>query len=512
MMAKKIGVLELITRKANTLWEYIDYTTVQKQYNGVTPQAISVWCRQMGHRAHYATYYGLGDPEAKLPNDLDFVFICAHTHLAPLAYALAKIYKKEGTRTIIGGPHAKSFARDCLRYFDLVVLECDRALIADIINDQFDSNSIISSPRPFANLPSIAERLPEIRTSAFVKGRPYPGSVIPMLASMGCPYSCNFCIDWNTRYRVLSSDRLASDLQYVARYFPGMFLAFYDPNFGVRFDETLTIFESVLPAQSNPYMVESSLTNLRPHRLQRLRDTNCVAMTPGIESWSAYSSKAGVGQAINRPKMDQVVEHFGILNEYVPYLGANFIFGLDHDIGDEPFALTKEFVIRTPFVWPSINTPVPFGGTPLYETLLHEGRLLKTMPFTFYKLPYLVIVLKNYDPIAYMQKFVDLYILISSPQMMALRLKSMPAWIGKTVHLLRTGLARYRLKTFKDVLHRLKTDPQFLAFHTGETDVLPGFYAYEYKHQLGKYAELMPVNESSPLLPTAEPFPMPASF
>ncbi len=113
---------------------------------------------------------------------------------------------------------------------------------------------------------------------------------------------------------------------------------------------------------------------------------------------------------------------------------------------------------------------------------------------------------------AYMQKFVDLYVLISSPKMLGLRFKSMPAWIGKSVHLLRTGLARYRLKIFKDILYRLQTDSQFLAFHTGETDVLPGFYAYEYKHQLGKYAELMPVNESSPLLPAAEPFPRLSSF
>jgi radical SAM superfamily enzyme YgiQ (UPF0313 family) len=460
----------------------------------------------MGHRVHYATYYGLGDPKAKLPNDLDVVFICAHTHLAPLAYALAKVYKMERTRTIIGGPHAKSFARDCLRYFDLVVLECDKSLITNIINDQFDPKSIISSQQPFEDLPSIAERLPEIRTSAFVRGRPYPGSIIPMLASIGCPYSCNFCIDWNTRYQVLSSDRLASDLHYAARHFPGMLLAFYDPNFGVRFDETLTIFESILPEQSSPYIVESSLTNLRPNRLQRLRDTNCVAMTPGIESWSEYSNKAGVGQAINRPKMDQVVEHFQILKEYVPYLGANFIFGLDHDIGDEPFELTKEFVIKTPFVWPTMNTPVPFGGTPLYDTLLNEGRLLKTMPFTFYELPYLVIILKNYDPIAYMQKFVDLYMLASSRKMLGLRFKSMPAWIGKSAHLFRTGLARYRLKIFKDILYRLQTDPQFLAFHTGESGVLPGFYAYEYKHQLGKYAELMPIKESNPILPAAEPF------
>ncbi len=500
----KIGILELLTRKANTSWEYIDYIATRKQYAGLTSQTISVWCRQMGHRVHYATYYGLGDPKSKLPNDLDLVFICAHTYLAPLAYALSKVYKMDGARTVIGGPHAKSFPQDCLRYFDLVVLECDKPLIAGIVGNQFEPKSIISSPKPYRDTPTIQERMPEIRASAFFKGRPYPGSLIPLLSSVGCPYSCDFCIDWNTPYRALPADRLAADLKYAAQHLPGAILAVFDPNFAVRFDETLTVFESLPPAQRAPYLIESSLTNLRPSRLKRLRDTNCVAIAPGIESWSEYSAKAGVGKAANRTKVDQVVEHFWTLKEYFPYLGANFILGFDHDSGDEPFELTREFIIKTPFVWPSMNTPVPFGGTPFYDTLLQQGRILEKIPFTFYRLPYLVITLKNYDPVSYMQKLVNLYALVGSGKMLKLRLKSIDAWIGKSAHLLRTGLARQRLGAFKEILHRLQTDTQSLAFHSGKTDALPGFYAYQYNRQLGKYAGLMPIEESQPLLCAGE--------
>jgi hypothetical protein len=38
------------------------------------------------------------------------------------------------------------------------------------------------------------------------------------------------------------------------------------------------------------------------------------------------------------------------------------------------------------------------------------------------------------------------------------------------------------------------------SFHAGETDELPAFYAYTYRKQLGDYAELMPVQESAPIL------------
>ena len=103
---KKVGIIELIASKPISLWERIDHLAVKKQYVGITPQAIAIWCRQLGHRVHYATFYGLGDPKAKLPDDLDVVFICAHTPVAPLSYALSKVYRKEGVRTVVGGPHA----------------------------------------------------------------------------------------------------------------------------------------------------------------------------------------------------------------------------------------------------------------------------------------------------------------------------------------------------------------------------------------------------------------------
>lgn len=88
-------------------------------------------------------------------------------------------------------------------------------------------------------------------------------------------------------------------------------MIFYDPNFGIRFDETLDNFETIEPARRSPYAIESSLTNVRTvERLQRLRETNCIAVAPEIESWSDYSNKAGVGKAAAREKMERIVGQF----------------------------------------------------------------------------------------------------------------------------------------------------------------------------------------------------------
>jgi radical SAM superfamily enzyme YgiQ (UPF0313 family) len=497
---KKIGILELCSNTATNLSEYLVDLIDRKQYVGVTPQAISVWCRQIGHQVHYATYYGIGDPKEKLPNDLDIIFISATSRQAPLAYALSKVFRMEGTRTVLGGPHAKSFPREAGRFFDLVVLECDQALIRDIIAGCFEPQSIISSQKPYDDIPTIEERLPEIKASTFWKGKPFAYSLIPMLASVGCPYTCDFCTEWNRSYRALSSDRLAEDLRYTSANLPGVKLLFCDPNFGIRFDETLAAFETVPAGRRSPYAMETALTNLCSlERLHRLRDTHCLAVAHGIESWTQYSSKAGVGKSGGGEKMNRVLERLQTIQEYVPYIQANFILGLDTDAGDEPFELTKEFLARTPFLYPTLNIPVAFGGTPFYDNLLKEGRILKTMPLSCCGEHFLTVILKHYDALSYYQRMADLFSFLVSDKLSRRRLAAKTPRFVKAMYVYRNFAYRVLLADMQKIAHRLQTDPQLRAFHAGETRVVPDIYATTYKRQLGRYAALMPTEASQPV-------------
>ena len=149
----KIGVLDVLAYQCRNTREYVESMVLNKQYVSITNQAISVWCREMGHQAHYATYAGFGDPGRALPKDLDLLFIGTHTVTAPLAYALSRLHRRRGVRTVVGGPHAKSFPLDCLRYFDIAVIECDRELVAEIIADHVPPGSVVSSASPYGEPP-----------------------------------------------------------------------------------------------------------------------------------------------------------------------------------------------------------------------------------------------------------------------------------------------------------------------------------------------------------------------
>ncbi|MGA1196378.1 MAG: radical SAM protein, partial [Candidatus Latescibacterota bacterium] len=186
----KVGILEISTLPSRNLFEKAYNVVYNKQITSITPQAISVWCRQLGHETFYATYYGRGNIQNLLPKDLDLVFIACTTYVSALAYAVAKLYRKAGVQTVVGGAHAKAFPADCLRFFDLVVKECDKNLIADILNGHFDPGSYISSAQPCDDFPSVEERATEIRATALIMKRwytPFPFTVVPVMTSTGCP-------------------------------------------------------------------------------------------------------------------------------------------------------------------------------------------------------------------------------------------------------------------------------------------------------------------------------------
>ena len=487
----RVGILELLVDTANEHTASAFARYLRRQYYSIMPQAVAVWCRELGRRVSYATYYGQASPDRLLPDDLDVVFIAAYTQSAALAYVLAKLFREKGALTVLGGPHAKAFPETCLRHVDLVVKECDKTLIADILSGQFDPPAVISSGRGPTGLPSVEERMPEIAATAFPAGRPSRVSMIALLSSLGCPYSCDFCTDWNTRYVVMPPDQLAADLRFVADRFPQVLVAFHDPNFAVRFDETMAVLESVPKGRRNRYVMESSLSILKASRLKELKETNCYFVAPGVESWDDYSNKAGTSGKHGRQKLEQVVDHFRCLKEVVPGLQANFLFGTDLDRGREPVELTIEFMRRLPYVWPGVNIPTPFGGTPLFDRYLAEGRILKAFPIELYFAPYLATTLKHYEPLEYYSLMIEIYEAMTSRTMLARRLATSGRPAIGFAHVLRTWAMRQELAEMRVIRAQLASDATFRAFHEGRNQVLPEFYHRRYEQRLGPYAGLL---------------------
>jgi hypothetical protein len=236
--------------------------------------------RAPGSQHHAAGRLGLcgrADPIDLLPDDLDFVFIATGSQGSALAYALARLYRQRRVRTVIAGPHAAAFPRDCARFFDVTVPRCDRALLAEILSLDPRPGTILTSTRPPADAPCIEERLPELEASVLARGRRGIATVIPLRATSHWPS------DGDTS-GCRPAATLAADLTFVAKAFPGAVLGFQDEDFGLHLDETLDRLEAVPPARRSRYLVQCSLDALTTERRRAARDDG-LPPSHGRDAW-----------------------------------------------------------------------------------------------------------------------------------------------------------------------------------------------------------------------------------
>ena len=63
----------------------------------------------------------------------------------------------------------------------------------------------------------------------------------------------------------------------------------------------------------------------------------------------------------------------------------------------------------------------------------------------------------------------------------------------------------YDLAALREVLERLRTDSELLAFHEGRREELPSYYRWRYREKLGPYAELISDEEMKPVVDPPPP-------
>ncbi len=490
---RQVGVVDL----ANAPGAPWLSSALSSRQASITAQATSVWCRKAGHDVRYTFYLGLGSLEDLVPHDLDVLFVSAFTWISPMAYALARICKQRGVRSVLGGAHAQSFPSDALRFFDHVVGDCNEELILQLVASDPPRGQVLSSA-PFRYPPSVRQRMPEIEASTAPPRFAPQRRTVPLLGSVGCPYTCNFCIDYNRPYLAAPKDAFAQDIEETTRQFPGAHMLFHDPNFAVRFDETLSILERVPIEKRNPFGVATSLTNMRGDRLQRIRDTRCVHACFGIESLSDYSNKSRAGAMTPPEKLEHIIQEVGEVSRFIEGTHASFIFGLDGDDAEQSFELVGQFAERVPTVALYLNTPVAYGMTPLYFDMLGAGRLLQQLPLCFYIFPWVPFVLESVDPLELIDGIIATQSRYLQPHLLERRVqaaRSPRERLGFITKFAFGTLQRRMLRSWRRQLEQ----PDLLRFHTGEQSSLPQYYVQMYAQWMGRYAELVPLEEVTPV-------------
>src|SRR6266700_68323 len=409
MRKLRVGIVDLVTRgPTRALYARIMHANLAS----IMPQVVGVWCEAEGHEVTFICYTGFEDLVRELPADVDLVFIGAFTEAALLAYSLSNLFRSRGAVTVLGGPHARCYPEDARRYFDYVLGFTDRTVVREVLEDcaphRPEGRQLAAGRQPL-ELPGVRERwkfiAPTIKKAPLFK-------LVPMLGSLGCPYTCSFCIDSVVPYQPLDLEVMQDDLRFLRRQLRRPRVGWHDPNFGVRFDEFLDAIEAAAPPGSIDFIAESSLSLLSEPHVVRLKRNGFKALLPGVESW---------------------------------------------------FELTKRFVDLTPGAFPGYSLLSAFGrAAPLNLQYQRSDRVL---PFPFHFLDNnhaMNVKPKNYAWPDFYDHVIDLTKYTFSRRAIVRRFRATPAVIPRWMNVVRAVSSEGygRIRYHSEVRHRLDTEPR----------------------------------------------------
>ncbi|HEY7563974.1 MAG TPA: radical SAM protein, partial [Acidimicrobiia bacterium] len=318
--------------------------------------------------------------------------------------------------------------------------------------------------------------------------------IVPMIGSLGCPYTCSFCIDSTVDYQPLGFEQLRDDLAFLLTKMKHPIVGWHDPNFGVRFDDYMAAVEAAVPPGAMRHIAESSLSLLSEAHLKRLRQNGFQAILPGIESWYDLGNKSKTRRT-GMDKVMQVADHVNMILRYIPYIQTNFVLGLDGDVGPEPFELTKKFIDLAPGAFPAYSLLSAFGrAAPMNLEYQRAGRVLP-FPFHFLNNNHAMNVRpKNYSWKEFYDGLIDVTSYSFSWRAIARRVPATATAIPKWMNVVRAvsseGFGRIRYHT--TIRGLLDSDHTVRAYLDGETTELPGFYAERIRRELGPMYEHLP--------------------
>jgi radical SAM superfamily enzyme YgiQ (UPF0313 family) len=298
--------------------------------------------------------------------EVDLVGVTGMLMHAPRAYQIAQRFRERGIPVVMGGPHASSLPLEAKEHVDAVVIgEAEnvwKGLIEDFKN---------GCPKPFY----------KAETFCSMEGLPFPRldllhkdaymTINCVQTTRGCPHQCDFCHVthfFGKTYRCRPVDEVIEEVKRLE----GDFLVFIDDNIAGNRRYAKELFIRLKPLKKK-WASQASMTLTRdPELLKLAAESGCVTLFFGVESLSPKNLR-DVNKTFNH--VPQFEEAMKIVHDHDIMVVAGLIFGLDHD-DEGVFERTLHFCERNRIELPSFFLLTPLPGTPLFQRMESEGRLL----------------------------------------------------------------------------------------------------------------------------------------
>ncbi len=308
-----------------------------------------------------------------LPTEIDLAAISSYSAQVEEAYELARRFREAGVPTVIGGPHVTALPGEALEHCDAVVVGEGEPAWLEVLADA-ERGRLAGIYRggdwDLADAPVPAFELLDV--SRYNR--------LTVQTSRGCPHRCEFCassVILSSRYKQKPVGKVLAEIEKILAAWEHPFLEFADDNSFVR----RPWWKELLPAlrgKGIKWFTETDLSVAEDDELLALmRESGCAQVLVGLES-PTEEGIAGVELRSDwkRRKLPEAREAIRAIQAHGITVNGCFVIGLDGQ-GPDVFEQVVEFVKDAGLYEVQVTILTPFPGTPLYERLEREGRLLE---------------------------------------------------------------------------------------------------------------------------------------
>jgi radical SAM superfamily enzyme YgiQ (UPF0313 family) len=309
-----------------------------------------------------------------LPGDFDAVAISSFSAQINEAYELADRYRAAGTTVILGGLHVTAVPHEAAQHADAVVLGEGEPLWPRLVDDlKADKLDVLYDARPF-RFDLAAAPMPR-----FELLDPEKYNRLTVQTQRGCPFDCEFCaasIRIAPGFKMKPVARVIEEIHCIKSIWPQPFIEFADDNTFANKSHGRELMRA-LTQEHIRWFTETDVSIASDVELLSLmRDSGCAQVLIGFEAPSRAPLER-IEQKSNwkarqfdcyREAIDRI-QSFGIT------VNGCFILGLD-GAGPESFDDVLHFVRDSGLFEVQITVQTAFPGTPLYDRLRRESRIV----------------------------------------------------------------------------------------------------------------------------------------
>ena len=306
---------------------------------------------------------------------LDLAAISSYSAQIDEAYELAARCRSVGVPVVMGGPHVTVLPDEALESCDAVVLGEGEACWPDVLADSAagylkDRYGARQSGYDMADAPMPAFELLDI--SRYNR--------LTVQTSRGCPHQCEFCassVILTERYKQKPIARVLAEIDRILEIWKDPFIEFADDNSFVDHAYWKELLAG-LEGRGLKWFAETDLSVAGDDELLELmRKTGCAQVLIGLES----PVEAGLHdlEMKNNWKLGKLAGYRDAIRNIQSHgvtVNGCFVLGLDGH-GPGIFDEVHAFVRSAELYEVQITIMTPFPGTPLYDRLGLEGRLLE---------------------------------------------------------------------------------------------------------------------------------------